>query len=563
MMRNSWFLLLAAAAVACAAPPTDEQIRRILVEQIDTRRQAVGIVVGIVEPGGVRRIVAHGVASKGGPAVDGGTLMEIGSITKVFTAQLLAGAVQRGAVKLDDPVSKFLPAEAKMPEWQGRAITLHDLVSHRSGLPRLPGNLQIADISNPYAAYTVTQLYAFLAGHQLRRAPDTEFEYSNLGAGLLGHALARQAGLSYEELVRAKILDPLRMKDTGIALSPAARARLAQGHNAKLEPVPACDLPALAGAGALRSSASEMLNWLAAHAGLAEGGVNPVLASMLATRRPGLGGSQQQVGLGWMIAKVGGAEMVWHNGGTGGFVSFAGFDPQARVGVVVLSNTAGSPGVDDLGRHLLNSNLPLAEEKRERQQISFDPKRFDAFTGAYRLAPGFALFITREGERFFAQATGQGKNEIFPMSARAFFFKVVDAEIEFGPEQAGRTHRLTLRQNGASIPGERVEGLAPPPDPGAGRTVVAVAPKTLDSYAGKYQLTPGVAIAISRGEAGRMFAQVTGQEKHEIFAESDRRFFFRVVDAQLTFTPGEAGAAAPKLTLHQGGANIEARRVDD
>lgn len=557
-MRKALMVLLAAAA-AWAAPLTDGQIRKILAERIDARHQTVGIVVGIIEPGG-RRIVAHGVAEKGGRAIDGDTLMEIGSITKVFTAQLLAEAVYRGAVKLDDPVSKFLPSGVKVPEWQGRAITLHDLVSHRSGLPRLPGNLQITDIANPYAAYTVAQLYEFLSGHQLRRAPDTEFEYSNLGMGLLGHALARQADTSYEALVRQKILDPLRLKSTAIALPAESKARMAQGHNAKLEPVPAWDLPTLAGAGALRSSANDMLNWLAAHAGLAEGGTGPVLASMVATRRPASG--QMQVGLGWMIARSGASEMIWHNGGTGGFVSFAGFDPKARVGVVVLSNTAGAPGVDDIGRHLLNASFPLAGEKKERQQISFDPKRFDTYTGAYRLTPEFVLFVTREGDRFFTQATGQPRIEVFAMSERVFFPKVVDAEIEFAVDESGRAQRLMLRQNGATIAGQRVEGLAPPPEPGAGRAVVVVEPKTLDGYAGKYHLAPSVTITISRGDGGRMYAQVTGQEKFEIFAESDRKFFFRVVDAQLTFTPGAAGAPAPKLTLHQGGANVEARRVD-
>ncbi len=558
-MMHRLLVGLMAAAAAWAAPLVDDQIRKILAERIDARRQAVGIVVGIVEPDG-RRIVAHGVAAKGGRPMDGDTLMEIGSITKVFTAQILAEAVRRGVVKLDDPVSKFLPDGAKVPEWQGRAITLHDLVSHRSGLPRLPGNLQITDMSNPYAAYTVTQLYEFLSGHQLRRAPDTEFEYSNLGAGLLGHVLARQAGAEYEALVRAKVLDPLRMRNTTITLSTEAKARVAQGHNAKLEPVPAWDLPTLAGAGALRSSANDMLNWLEAHAGLAEGGVTPALASMRATRRPAAG--QQQIGLGWMIAKSGDAEIFWHNGGTGGFVSFAAFDPKARVGVVVLGNTAGAPGVDDIGRHLLNPSSPLTGEKKERKQISFDPQRFDAYTGAYRMAPEFVLFVTREGERFFTQATGQGKVEIFAMSERVFFPKVVDAEIEFVLNEAGRANRLTLRQNGASIAGERVEGLTPPPDPGAGRKVVALESKILDGYAGKYQLAPSVTITVTRGEGGRLFAQVTGQDKHEIYAESERKFFYRVVDAQLTFTPGDAGTPAPKLTLHQGGASVEAQRVD-
>lgn len=556
-------LLVATGAVLRAAEgiPSNEEIRKILVERVDTRKQAVAIVVGIAEPAG-RRVVAYGMTSKGGSKpVDGDTLFEIGSVTKVFTAQILAEAVSRGAVKLDDPVSKLLPPRVKMPERGGRAITLLDLATHRSGLPRLPGNFTVTNMANPYAAYTVPQLYEFLSGHTLRRDPGAEFEYSNLGVGLLGHVLALRAGTDYEPLVRAKVLGPLGMKSTAITLTPELAARMAQGHNARLEPVSNWDLPALAGAGALRSSANDMLNFVAAHAGLpraadSSASPDPVAASMLTTRRPAMGPAE--VGLGWMVSKRGEVEVVSHGGATGGFEAFAGFNPKTRVGVVVLSNTQSLPvSIEDIGRHLLDPAVPLIPARKERQQISFDPKRFDAFTGNYQLAPQFVLAVSREGDRFFTQATGQPKIEIFAMAERVFFPKVIDAELEFDVDGSGRAAKVTLRQGGGTISGPRVEG----PLPGAPveRKAIAVDAKVLESYVGNYQLGPGFIITVSR-EEGRLFAQATGQGKAEIFAETDRKFFYRVVDAQLTFTPGEG--RAEKLTLHQGGANVEARRVE-
>jgi CubicO group peptidase (beta-lactamase class C family) len=230
----------------------------------------------------------------------------------------------------------------------------------------------------------MAQLYEFLSEHTLRRAPGEEFEYSNLGVGLLGHALALQAGADYETLVRAKVLVPLAMKSTAIALSTELRARMAQGHNAKLQPVPNWDLPALAGAGALRSSASDMLNFIAAHAGLVKSGQDAVLASMLTVRRPMMG-DFAEIALGWMITKRGSLEIVSHGGGTGGFQSFVGFEPKARIGVVVLSNTQGMPGIEDIGRHLLDPTLPLPPPKKDRQQISLDPNVFDRYVGVYQL----------------------------------------------------------------------------------------------------------------------------------------------------------------------------------
>ena len=532
------------AAVALGfGSPTDEAVRKILAERVDARKQSTGMVVGIVDESG-QRFVAYGSAAKNGAPMTADTLFEIGSITKVFTAQLLADAVARGVVKLDDPVSKLLPGSVKMPEKNGRAITLLDLATHRSGLPRLP-EMTITDMSNPYAAFTVDQMYSFLSKHELRREPGAEFEYSNFGAGLLGHVLARQAGTDYESLLRRRVLGPLGMKSTAIVLSPELKARMAQGHDAKLQPVPNWDLPTLAGAGALRSSAADMLKFVAAHLA-ASGGVP---ASMLATRRPATGNTE--VGLGWMIAKRGSKEVVWHNGGTGGFQSFIGFDRVARVGVVVLSNSqAGPPGVDDIGHHLLDETQPLVGAKKERREISFDATKFDAFVGHYQLAPKFVMSVMREGDRFYTQATGQQKIEIFAMGDRVFFPKVVDAELEFTLDASGKASKMTLRQNGGVLEGARVEAPVVLPE----RKSIEVDAKVLDGYVGKYQLAPGMTMAITR-EGGRLFAQVTGQDRAEVFAESDSTFFFKVVEAELSFRPGA-------VTLRQAGVNVEAKRVE-
>ncbi len=440
-----------------AAQPPDSEIRKILIERIDSFHQGVGIVVGVVDARG-RRIVAYGSLDKGDARpLNGDTVFEIGSATKVFTSLLLADMVQRGEVALADPVAKYLPAEVKVPERNGRSITLLDLSTHTSGLPRMPSNFQPKNSANPYADYTVKQLYDFLSGYQLTRDIGSKFEYSNLGGGLLGQALAHRAGMDYESLVQARITGPLGMHSTAIALTPDMKARLAIGHNTNLEATSNWDLPALAGAGALRSTANDMLTFLAANLGYVKSPLAPAMASMLAVRRPTGVGGLGEIGLGWLVAKSSENEIVWHNGGTGGYRSFVGFEPKTGAGVVVLSNTFTTAGVDDIGMHLLDSSVPLLPAPKEHKEITVDAKLFDGYLGQYQLAPNFILTITREGDKLFAQATNQPKFPIFPEGEKAFFLKVVDAQITFETDTTGKAVSLTLHQSGRDMPAKRIQ----------------------------------------------------------------------------------------------------------
>ncbi len=240
-------------------------------QQIDSLAQpliedgtAVGFVVGIVRDGQTQ-IFGYGETVKGSQTVpDGDTLFEIGSISKVFTCSLLADMVERGLMKLDDPVQQYLPDDVKMPVAEGQPIKLVDLATHTSGLPRLPDNLRPADLTNPYADYGDQQLFAFLNGHKLSRPPG-KYEYSNLAMGLLGAVLARRAGTSYEQLLTDRITGPLAMNDTRITLDEAHRKRLATAYSFALEPVKSWDFQALAGAGAIRSTARDILKFAAAN----------------------------------------------------------------------------------------------------------------------------------------------------------------------------------------------------------------------------------------------------------------------------------------------------------
>jgi CubicO group peptidase (beta-lactamase class C family) len=448
------------ASTATAQTPSDTDIQKILSQRIDEFHQSVGIVVGIVSADG-RKVIAHGAFEKGDPrALNGDTVFEIGSISKVFTSLLLSDMAQRGQAALTDPIAKYLPGAVKVPQRGGRQITLQDLATHTSGLPRLPSNMKPKDATNPYADYTVAQMYEFLASYELTRDIGSKYEYSNLGGGLLGHVLALRAGMDYEELLRTRVTAPLGMKDTAITLSPELKARLAIGHDAKLNPAANWDLPTLAGAGAIRSTANDLLTFLAANIGITKTPLAPAMAAMLDVRRP-TGTPGLEIALGWHVLSKDNT-IVWHNGGTGGYRSFIGYDPKARIGVVVLANAETGAGVDDIGMHLLNPKAPLLgaaafQPPKQRKEIAVNPKLFDQYAGRYQLAPNFILTITREGDHLFAQATGQSKFELFAEGEKDYFLKVVDAQITFETDSTGKATQLTLHQMGRNMPAKRIE----------------------------------------------------------------------------------------------------------
>lgn len=435
--------------------PPDSEIRQILVDRIDVQHQSVGIVVGVIGPEG-RRVVAYGHLEKDDPRpLNGDTVFEIGSTTKVFTSLLLAEMVQRGEVALDDPAAKYLPTDVKMPERNGRAITLGDLATHTSGLPRSPSNLTPKDRANPYADYSVEQLYQFLATYQPPRDIGSQYEYSNPGGGLLGHVLALRAGLDYETLVRSRICDPLGMNSTRITLDAEMKARMAVGHNYAMERAGNWDLPTLAGAGALRSSANDLLTFLSANLSYTNCALATAMAAMLRVRRS-TGQPHLEIALGWHVLTSGEKEIVWHNGGTGGFRSFMGFDPKARIGVVALSNAMTVAGVDDIARHLLDPTSPLAKPPSKHNEVAVDPELFDLYVGNYRLAPTVTIGIMREGDHLFLQAGGPARLELFPEGERDYFLKILDVQVTFVTDDSGMATELVLHQNGRDQRAKRV-----------------------------------------------------------------------------------------------------------
>lgn len=447
--------LQALPRLSAASFPTDAEILTIIKQRVQEKRSS-GIVVGLVEADGHTRVVAFGDPGPGQPALDGDSVFEIGSISKVFTSTVLAELVQEGAIKLEDPVQKYVPADVKIPGRNGKEITVGNLAEQNSGLPRMPTNFKPKDPANPYADYGLQDMYAFLSGYTLPRDPGAQFEYSNLGVGLLGNVLAAATKRSYEDLQSERVWKPLGMTHTAITFTPWMKQHLALGHDAQGTVVANWDLGAMAGAGAIRSTTNDMLKFAAANL---KGDGGPLERAMAFAQKPRAPAGNAQIGLNWLTVKPGAETIVWHNGGTGGYRTYIGLVPARHVAVVVLTNSGGA-GADDIGMHLLDPAVPLTPAPaapKVHTAIDLSVDVLNRYPGVYELAPNFSITVTLNGSALMAQPTGQQMFRLWPESETDFFLKEVDAQMTFVRDGDGKVTALVLHQNGANQTAKKVK----------------------------------------------------------------------------------------------------------
>jgi len=435
-----WFILVITSISVHA-----QSIEDILRERVNSDRNQASIVVAVVDDNGAR-FFRYGKTGKikNAPPANQNTVFEIGSITKVFTGILLAEAVKRGEVKVEDPISKYLPKGVITPKYNGKEITLLNLIWHTSGLPFKPDNLNPKNPENPWADYSAERLYEFLGRYRLKQEPPTnfdytKFEYSNLGVGLLGHLLSLRANTSYENLVTTRILRPLKMNDTSITLTPKMKARVANGYNADGEQTANWDVPVLEGSAALRSTASDMAKFMSANLGFTSAnGVALDEARKLTWNKGAIVGGK-------LVHDK--SNLLYHGGSTGGYISFIVIDTAQKRGVFVVSNSQDS--VEDIGFHLVDNTFPLRPIPAPKKEMALSEKILERYVGQYQLADLNLTFnITREGSRLFLQQNEEARVRLFPENETEFFLKVVEASITFTTDENGKVNGLVLHQKG-------------------------------------------------------------------------------------------------------------------
>lgn len=473
-------------------------------------------------------------------------LFEIGSISKVFTGILLAEAAREGKLGLDDTLAQRL-SSVKFGSPAVGAVTLKQLATHTSCLPRLPDNMTNVTLDDPYAGYDREAMLAYLAGAKIEEKPPCAAAYSNLGFGLLGVILETAYGKSWAELIQEKITGPLGMIDTVQDLSPAQQSRFAEPWEGDKRVRP-WTFKAMAGAGALRSTLADMSKFadaLLAGSKGPLGAVWPLLAGDFADM-PMQGG---KVGLGLIHTKDSGQDSYSHGGGTGGFRSLVYVRPASGLAAVVLASNATAAPEAWLAAWESAGRQPV-----KRTEIALPAVTLDEYAGVYPIDKSARFTVLRRGDGLVLRLTGQPFSPIFASAKDEFFSKIVDAQISFHRDAAGKVNGLTLHQGGRDIPASRDAG--PPPRiefPGAA---------ALAEYAGEYdfgQFQPGARITASvAGEA--LLVALTGQPAVPVFNVGKDRFEYDIVVAALTFERDAAGKIVA-VVLHQNGLDMRAPRL--
>jgi CubicO group peptidase (beta-lactamase class C family) len=314
----------------------------------------------------------------------------------------------------------------------------------------MPTNFAPRDVTDPYPDYTAKNLYEFVATYKLKRPPGMQFEYSNVGVGLLGTLLANAAHTSYRKLLRAGVLGPLAMNDTDTTITPQIRAHLMPGFTDGLTTSPAWTFSALAPAGAINSSMHDMILYLKANMNAPDGRLGSAMAFAQQPRSGTTITASTKIGLNWFTDTQ--SHITWHNGQTGGYHSFLGFDRGRGVGIVVLSNVA-SFAVDDLAYHLLTPQMAPIAPALTTPAPAVSPHGNSPYVGIYKLAPGFTVTIFEDGGKLYGQGTGQPQFELSLQSGLTYKVIGVDATITFVPDGAGHTSALVLHQNGGNVRG--------------------------------------------------------------------------------------------------------------
>jgi len=467
-------VLGAGPTAALAGDVVDPGKVRALVQPLVERDWAYGLSIGLISDRGTQ-VLGFGRVSESDsrpPAAD--TIFEIGSVSKVFTGLILAQMTwdETDSLQVSDPVQKLLGDSTTVPKGAEREITLLHLATHTSGLPRSPDNFDPKDPANPFADYSVAQLGRFLARYKLFREPGTSFEYSNLGIGLLGHALTVKSRLSYEDLLQSRICKPLGMADTCVTLDKPHQSRRAQGHDAQGAAVPDWSWDVLAGAGAIRSTVADLLKFLAANLAPEKTPFGSAITISQAIQFKSLD-DEDAVGLAWRIRQavafnddpsVGFAHrirndgrIIWHAGETGGYSAFIGFCPEKRVGVVVLANSA-SIKVQGLGFLLVDLlRTGKAEPLALPAVVKVSVDSLERLVGTYCMLPATTVLVTRAGDQLFMQLAGQEAYKCYPKSERSFFLRVVEAAVTFDAKDDGTISQLVIHQNGQDMAATKVK----------------------------------------------------------------------------------------------------------
>lgn len=530
---------LALALLLSAAQSAQDDGAEALGPALQQARESGELLSGVAamrRDGEVEFLSAGALAPETSSEPTGTTRYQIGSITKPFTNLLLAEMVAQGSVAYETTLGELLDGEVEFANEAVGEITLVELATHTSGLPRLPANLNATSTVDPYAEYDEAALLEALASVRERQPLGKGYAYSNLGLGLLGHLLGRAHGEGYAAALTELVLTPLELHETGFSAGEQSATGFSGGEATR-----PWSFQTLAGAGALWSTAVDMIRLGSVHLGVHPNGLRHDLAGdrdiVVADAGPF---SLTRV---WHVARSDEGPVYWHNGATSGFRAFFGFRPATDDALVLL--LAGD--TDPLALAIEWFDIELPEETASPS----DP----SVVGQYRLTPQVGIGVYAGENGLMTQLSGQPPAALESVGDDWYALNVADASLRF-VRDGGQVVAVELVQNGMNQRAEKVADEAAV----LSRREAEVSEESLQDYVGEYALAPQARFTIRRGETG-LEARLTGQPFFPIFPKGDDVFFYKVVDAELHFERNDEGEVNA-VVLHQGGIEQRAERLE-
>ncbi len=484
-----------------------------------------------------------------GVKIEPDMIFRLGSITKQFTATAILMLAEQGKLSLQDEISKYLP-----PFTSGdKKVTIEHLLTHTSGIKSYTNMEEWLQMWRK--DMTPQEIIDMSKDKPFEFTPGERWSYNNTGYVMLGAIIEKVTGKSYEAFVEDKIFAPLAMKHSYYDRTEQVIPRRVAGYqkdNDGFVNAPYLSMTQPYAAGSLLSSVDDLTVW------------NDAVFSGKLLKKEWLdkafspyhlaNGESSGYGYGWFISDFRGHRCIEHGGGINGFTSYALALPDDRVYVAVLTNSAIADRMPE-PRALRIAELVLDLPAAERKTMILTSDELDTLTGVYENQDSEARMITRQGEKLFSQRAGGARHEILAASVSEFFFADTPTMIRFSRDEAGKV--IGLRVQARIGPAEIYRRSAKPLP--VDRKEIALAPELLMRYIGEYELMPGFSIVVTI-EDGHLMGQATGQTKVELFAESKKDFFLKVVDAQLVFDI-DAGGHVTGLTFFQGGQKLPGKKI--
>lgn len=544
------FLTLAISSLVQAArqPDLASKIDDVLSSKVAPDEPGAAVIV--VKDGHVLYRKARGMASiELGVPLQPEMVFRLGSITKQFTAAAVMILAEQGKLSVQDPITKFLPDYPT----QAHTITIEHLLTHTSGIQsytEMPGWME----SKILADLSLQELIDGFKKEPMAFAPGEKWEYNNSGYVLLGAIIEKASGETYEAFIRKNIFEPLGMKSSYYGSNEPLISKRTPGYTGQPGSVVNARYLSMTqphAAGALLSTVDDLARW--DEALYAEKLLKKASIDRMFSRFTLKDGKSTSYGYGFSLGKLQGHETVEHGGGIFGFSTFGLRMPEDHVYVAVLCNS-DAPKVSPSFIAKTIAAIAIGKPLPEQKAIQLDPKILQRYVGVYQIDEKTRRTVTLEDGKLFTQRAGGVRLEAKPRTETEFFYEYILAHFRFVLDENGAVTEMLMYQDGSEEPEKAVRTNEAP----AVRKEASVDPAIYDRYTGVYELTPGFLLTITR-EGDKLMTQATGQEKVEIYPESETKFFLKVVDAQITFVVGPDGTAA-ELILNQGGAIMKARK---